>query len=218
VAAEEEHVQPVRVAPVSRAIAQRRAHLARDIIEVLVLIGIVFFITHFAIQGRQMPDTAMRPTLQPNQLVLVNTFSYLFGEPQRGDVIVFYNPAEPGGRPLIRRIIGIPNDTITLNTTAVLLNGVALNEPYISVPYGQTQNSTIDPGKKLNSREYYVMCDSRVSDACTNQADGKPIDSRGFGAVPRSNIVGKAVMVYWPLNSIHLLPNYSDVFSQAGKH
>ena len=210
---------PVRVTPVSRAIAQRRAHLARDIIEVLVLIGIVFLITRFAILSVSMADTAMRPTLQPNQLVLVNTFSYLFGDPQRGDVIVFYNPADPGGRPLIRRIIGIPNDTITLNTTAVLLNGVTLNEqPYISVPYGQTQNSTIEPGKKLNSGEYYVMCDSRVSDACTNQADSKPIDSRGFGPVPRSNIIGKAVMVYWPLNSIRLLPNYSDVFAQAGKH
>lgn len=212
-------MQPVRVAPLSRAIAQRRAHLARDIIEVLVLIGIVFFITHFAIQGRQVPDTAMRPTLQPNQLVLVNTFSYVFGEPQRGDVIVFYSPSDPGGRPLIRRIIAIPNDTITLTATTVQVNGATLNETqYTSVPYGQPQNSTIEPGKKLGASEYYVMCDSRVSDACTNQVDGKPIDSRGFGAVPRSYIIGKAVMVYWPINSIRLLSNYSDVFAQAGKH
>lgn len=202
-------MQPVRVAPASRAIAQRRAHLARDIIEVLVLIGIVFFITHFAIQGRSVADSAMRPALDLNQLVLVNTFSYVFGDPQRGDIIVFYDPSNPGGHPVIRRIIGIPNDTITLTATQVQVNGVTLNEPYTTVPYGQPQNTTIEPGKKLGAKEYYVMCDSRVSDACT--------DSRSFGAVPRGNFIGKAVMVYWPLTSIHLLPNYSDVFAQAGK-
>jgi signal peptidase I len=196
------------VAPLSRAIEQRRAHLARDIIEVLVLIGIVFFITRFAIQGRQVPDSAMRPTLQPSQLVLVNTLSYAFGNPQRGDVIVFYDPTNASGHPLIRRIIGIPNDTLTLTATQVEVNGVTLNEPYTSVPYGQPQNTTIEPGKKLGDNEYYVMCDSRVSDACT--------DSRNFGVILRDNIIGKAVMVYWPLNSIHLLPNYSDVFSKVG--
>jgi signal peptidase I len=210
VEAEEEHVQPVRVAPASRAVAHRRAHLARDIIEVLVLIGIVFFITRFAIQGRSVPDSAMRPTLEPNQLVLVNTFSYAFGAPQRGDIIVFYNPSDPGGRPLIRRIIGIPSDTITLTATQVQVNGATLSEPYTSVPYGQPQNTTIEPGKKLGTSDYYVMCDSRVSDACT--------DSRSFGTVPRGNIIGKAVMVYWPITSIHLLPNYSDVFAHVGKH
>lgn len=207
---EEKQVQPVRVAPVSRAVEQRRAHLARDIIEVLVLIGIVFFITRFAIQGRNVGDSAMRPTLEPNQLVLVNTLSYAFGDPQRGDIVVFYDPTNVNGRPLIRRIIGIPNDTITLTATEVQVNGVTLNEPYTSVPYGQPQNTTIEPGKKLGPKEYYVMCDSRVSDACT--------DSRNFGVVPRGNIIGKAVMVYWPLTSIHLLSNYSDVFSKVGTH
>jgi signal peptidase I len=204
-------VQPARVAPVSRAIAERRAHLARDIIEVLVLIGIVFFITRFAIQGRSVPDSAMRPTLEPNQLVLVNTLSYVFGEPQRGDVIVFKNPDDLNARPLIRRIIGTPNDTITLTATQVEVNGVTLNEKiYTSVPFNQAQNTKIEPGKKLGASEYYVMCDSRVSDACT--------DSRSFvAAVSRGDIIGKAVMVYWPLTSVHLLPNYSDVFAHVGK-
>lgn len=206
--------QPVRVAPLSRAIQQHRAHLARDIIEVLVLISIVFLITKFAIQGTAVNDTAMRPTLDPSQLVLVNTVSYLFGNPQRGDVVVFHNPSDPS-HILIRRIIGIPKDTVSLTATTVGVNGVTLSEPYVSVPYGQAENANIDPGKKLDANEYYVMCDSRVSDACT----GPNSDSRTpeFGVVPRSDIVGKAVMVYWPINQIHLLPNYSDVFSQAAK-
>jgi signal peptidase I len=197
----------VRSAPVSRAVAQRRAHLARDIIEVLVLIGIVFAITKFAIMNRSVNDNAMRPSLEPNQLVLVNTLAYVFGAPARGDVIVFANPGDPSGHLLIRRIIAIPGDTITLTATNVQLNGVTLSEPYISVPYGQAQNTTIVPGLKLDSDRYYVMCDSRVSTDCT--------DSRQFGAVPRGNIIGKATLVYWPITSFHLLPNYSDVFSQA---
>jgi signal peptidase I len=206
--------QPTRVAPLSRAIQQRRAHLARDIIEVLVLIGIVFLITKFAIQGRAVTDSTMRPTLSPSQLVLVNTISYYFGDPQRGDVIAFHNPSDPS-QIIMRRIIGVPNDVVALTATTVVLNGVTLSEPYVSVPFGQAQNSNIDPGTKVGSNEYYVMCDSRVSSDCaTSNSDSR---NPQFGLVPRNYIVGKAVMVYWPINQIHLLQNYSDVFSQATK-
>ena len=115
----------------------------------------------------------------------------------------------------MRRIIGVPGDVVSLTATAVGVNGVTLNEPYVSIPFGQAENSTIDPGTKVGANDYYVMCDSRVSDACT----GPNSDSRNpqFGMVPRNFIVGKAVMVYWPINQIHLLPNYSDVFTQAAR-
>jgi signal peptidase I len=152
----------------------------------------------------------MRPTLEPSQFVLINTVSYAFGTPQRGDIIFFHDPSDPRGRPLIRRIIGIPNDTITLTATQVQVNGVTLTEPYIYVPAGRAPSTAIVSDKKLGTSDYYVMCDSRVSDACT--------DSRTFDTVPRGNIIGKAVMVYWPITSIHLLPNYSDVFAHVGKH
>ncbi len=146
--------------------------------------------------------------------MLVNTVSYFFGDPQRGDVIVFHNPSDPS-HILMRRIIGVPGDVVSLTATTVLVNGVTLSEPYVSVPFGQAQNSTVDPGQKLGSSDYYVMCDSRVSSDCTSPNS----DSRNpqFGLVPHNYILGKAVMVYWPINQIHLLQNYSDVFSQAAK-
>lgn len=200
---------PVSRAPVSQAVIQRRAHLTREIIEVLVLIAIVFLITRFVIQARSVIDTAMRPSLEPNQQVMVNSVAFLFGDPQRGDVVIFANPSNPS-QILIRRIVAIPDDTVTLTATTVQINGATLNEPYISVPYGTAQNTNIEPGLKLKSSEYYVMCDARLSDSCANT------DSRSIGPVPRANLMGKAVLVYWPLTSFHLLPNYSDVFSAAG--
>jgi signal peptidase I len=193
-------------------VAQRRAHLARDIIEVLVLIGIVFVITKFAIQAYAVPDDVMQPSLAHTQSVLVNRLAYAFGAPAYGDVIVFADPSDASGHLLARRIIALPGDTIALTATNVQVNGVTLSEPYISVPYGQPQNRTIQPGLKLDSNSYYVMCDSRLGDATTPCAD-----SRTFGPVPRGNIIGKAVLVYWPVTAFHLLPNYSDAFSQAAK-
>jgi signal peptidase I len=189
-------------------VIRQRAHLKRDIIEVLVLVGFVFLITVFAVQGRSVNDTTMHPNLEPHQAVLINKVSYFFGEPQRGDVVILTNPADLHAT-LVRRIVALPGDTIVITAAQVIINGVPLNEPYTYVPFGMTPNATLDQ-RTLGPSEYYVLCDSRRDDAC--------LDSRTFGPVPRANISGKAVMVYWPLNSIHMLPNYSDLFSNAAKH
>ncbi len=98
---------PVR--PVNQAIARQRAHLARELVETLLLVGLIFVIVHFTIQTFSASgDTGMGKALLPNQLVLVNTKAYIFGGPGRGDVVVLTtDPSNPKAT-IARRVIGIP--------------------------------------------------------------------------------------------------------------
>jgi signal peptidase I len=189
----------------SHAAAQQRAHLMREIVEVLVFIGVTFLIVNFTIKAFLIPPNAgMSPQLAENQWVLVNKAAYFFSSPGRGDVIVFYSPVDK--QLSIKRVIAIPGDTIVLNATQVIVNNHTLKEPYISTLDGDSQNPVI-VNEKIKSDQYYVMGDDRIPSASS--------DSRTFDTVPRSYIVGKAVLVFWPLSSFHFISNYSDVFSKV---
>jgi signal peptidase I len=155
----------------------------------------------------------MAPELSVGQSVLVNKSAYLFGGPSRGDVVVFVSPcSRDTSHPLIGRVIGIPGDTIDISATSTQLDGVTLNEPYVHVPAGQTENATIVAPTKLEKDKYFILDDNRANfpnvGSCNDDTD-----SRGFGAVPRSNIVGKAVLVFWPLSQRAWISNYSNVFN-----
>lgn len=192
--------------PVHRAVAEQRAHLAREILEVLLFAGLILFIVHFAVDSVRIADTIMSPELQPDQIVLVNSKAYAFGGPSRGDVVLMANPQDPTQQ-VLRRVIAVPGDTLSLTATSVIVDGVTLKEPYINVPAGQAQNNIVLSPKTLGPNEYYVLGDNRV------QSGGS--DSRSFGIVPAQNIVGKAVMVFWPFSAFHWISSYSSVFSNV---
>jgi len=140
----------------------------------------------------------MQPGLHDNEYVLVNKIAYLFHAPERGDVIVFHFPLDTS-KDFIKRVIGLPGDTITVDSTSVRVDGVLLNEPYISERANpQGQRWTVP----LNS--YFVMGDNRPASD----------DSRDWGYVPRDDIVGKAVIVYWPLGNWELINTYPTVYAQ----
>src|SRR6185312_9541382 len=121
-------VQPKR--PVNRAIATQRAHLARELVEALIIIGLIFVIVHFTIQSFSFSDTLMGPELQPSQSVLVNKQAYLIGGPGRGDVVVLTtDPSKPSAT-VVRRVVGVPGDTIAVSATAILVNGTPLKESF----------------------------------------------------------------------------------------
>ncbi|HEY0757131.1 MAG TPA: signal peptidase I [Ktedonobacteraceae bacterium] len=172
--------------------------LAREIVETIALTILIFLAIHFTVQNYQISGPSMQNTLHSGQFVLVNKLAYLFHQPERGDVIVFHEPDQPG-RDLIKRIIGLPGDTIVLDGNNVTVDGVQLNEPYITQKYNPgAQSQTVPPN------EYFVMGDNRpVSE-----------DSRYFGFVPKDYVVGKAIIVYWPLNQWQMLNTYSSVYSQ----
>ncbi|HET8905811.1 MAG TPA: signal peptidase I [Ktedonobacterales bacterium] len=191
--------------PVNRAVATQRAHLARELVETLLLVGLIFVIVHFTIQSFAVNDTSMGAALQPGQTVLVNTKAYLFGGPGRGDVVVITtDPSNPNAT-IARRIVGLPGDTVAVSATKIIVNGVTLNEPFIQVPAGSGENSTLNPAVKLGPNQYFVLADSRIGTDNT--------DSRTLGAVPMSDIIGKAVMVFWPVSQFHWIDTHSDDYS-----
>ena len=107
------------------------SHLVREIIETHALTFIIFVVIHFTVQNYMVDGTSMLPGLQNNQYVLVNKLAYLFHVPERGDVIVFHWPVDTN-KDLIKRVIGVPGDVIAIDNKTVRVNGVLLNEPYIS--------------------------------------------------------------------------------------
>jgi signal peptidase I len=176
---------------------KRSPHLIREIIETLALTFIIFIVIHFTVQNYMVDGTSMQPGLNNNQYVLVNKLAYLFHAPERGDVIVFHWPVDTT-KDLIKRVIGIPGDVIVIDKTTVRVNGVLLTEPYISAPVNPVGIKWVVP-----SDDYFVMGDNRqVSD-----------DSRDWGFVPKSYIIGKAVLVYWPINSWQFINTYQSVYS-----
>ena len=176
---------------------KRSSHLAREIIETHALTLIIFVVIHFTVQNYVVDGTSMKPSLNNNQYVLVNKLAYLFHSPERGDVIVFHWPIDTT-KDLIKRVIGLPGDVIVVDSTTVHINGVVLKEPYISTPANPSGRTW-----KIPPDNYFVMGDNRqVSD-----------DSRDWGFVPKSYIIGKAVLVYWPVSSWQLINTYPSVFS-----
>ena len=177
----------------------KRSHLAREIIETLALTLIIFLVIHFTVQNYMVEGTSMQPSLYNNQFVLVNKLAYLFHAPERGDVIVFHWPQDTT-KDLIKRVIGLPGDTIVITRDTVQVNGVVLKEPYIKEADNPQGARLVVP-----TNDYFVLGDNRpVSD-----------DSRDWGYVPRSYIIGKAVLVYWPVNNWQIINTYSPVFSSV---
>lgn len=194
---------PMPAPTAAHAAAQRRAHFMREVVETLLFVGLVFVIVQFAVKPYRITGANMEPQLKPDQLVVVNKASYLFAGPSRGDVVVYVSPQDLS-RQLIGRVVAVPGDTIAISATEVIVNGTALNETYVQAVAGGG-NPVIVPATKLRNNEYWIMNDSRLAKD----------DSRSFGAILRRNVIGKAVVVFWPLKSFGGVSNFSSVFSKV---
>jgi signal peptidase I len=169
--------------------------IAFDIIETLVL-AIVLFLAINAVSARVRVDGfSMRPTLEDGEFVLVNKLSYFFGEVNRGDIIVFHFPVNPEEE-LIKRVIGLPGDRVMVQNNQVFVNGQALNEPYIA------QSPLYDGEWTIADRHYFVLGDNR------NNSN----DSKDWGLLPSENVVGKAVLIYWPPAMWNII-EHTEVFA-----
>jgi signal peptidase I len=187
--------------------AQKRSHVMREIIETVILTLLLFFIIHSAVQNFNVDGTSMEPSLHNGELILVNKWNYLLHSPARGEVVVFIAPPQPS-EDYIKRIIALPGDVISINNGVPTVNGTTLNESYVvpshmgSTPFDRPIHDVIVP-----ANNYFVMGDNRIGSS----------DSRTWGFVPRSNIIGQAAFVYWPLgeNNDGFLPNVSSVFASV---
>ncbi len=177
--------------------SEKSTHLIREIIETIALTLLIFLVIRFAAQSFRVDGESMEPGLHTDEFVIVDKMSYLFQSPQRGDVIVFHYPLDTS-KDFIKRIIGLPGDTIRITGSSVIVDGQTLHEPYISLPFN-FESKTL----KLGSDQFFVMGDNRDNS----------LDSRSWGPLGRSYIIGKAVAVYWPVNDLELINTYSSVFA-----
>jgi signal peptidase I len=222
-------VQETSVVPAKPVSANRQGkqkNLTREIIDTVVLTLLIFFAVHFSVQPFEVIGPSMQPGLHDvgttHEEVLVNLLAYNFSAPKRGDIVVLYPPVNTSHdcndtlgsthTCFVKRIIAIPGDTIQVTVDGrVYVNGTLLSEPYI---YGSTggsgpiagQDQPVVPPTTLGKDAYYVMGDNR----------GDSEDSRAFGPISRSEIIGKASAVIWPLGNFEWLPDYSYVFKSVG--
>lgn len=151
---------------------------------VLVTTGLFFFVETFVVQGFRVYGGCMEPNLQTGEQLLGNKLVYRLELPARGDIIVFRYPRDPE-RVYVKRIIGVPGDTVAIRRGIVFLNGRRLSEPYVmKMPHGSFRSTHVPPAS------YFVLGDNRDQSS----------DSRDWGVVPRENIEGKAWLRYWPVS------------------
>lgn len=166
-----------------------------DIIETLVIALSIFLVVYlFLLQPHQVNGQSMVPSFESGEYVLTDKISYKFGEPKRGDVIVFHAPAAAHcptgtGCDFIKRILGLPGESIEIKSDNVYVDSVPLNEFYIPEDF-ETLAGSFTRNKKvvLGLNEYFVVGDNRPYSS----------DSRAWGPIQRENIVGKAFFRYWP--------------------
>ena len=196
----------------------RFRHVAWELVQTLVLAVLIFLLVRTVAQNFRVEGPSMEPGLHNGQYLLVNKAvyfkvnlgtlskyipfidaeegeeSFLFHGPQRGDVIVFRYPRDPD-RDFIKRVIGIPGDRIRVEDGLVYVNDVLIEEDYISDPSGRS----LEGEEIVPEKSYFVMGDNRPNSS----------DSRSWGFVPEENIIGKAMLSYWPLSEFGGVGNHS---------
>ncbi len=205
-------------APTSGATRRRFKRVAWELTQTLVLAVLIFLLVRAVAQNFRVEGPSMEPGLHNGQYLLVNKAVYfklnlgtlskyipfidaengeetfLFHGPQRGDVIVFRYPKDPD-RDFIKRVIGVPGDTIHIDQTGtVFVNGEAVEEKYISDASPRPLEEQVVPPES-----YFVLGDNRPNSS----------DSRNWGFVPEENIIGKAMLSYWPLSELGGAGNHS---------
>jgi signal peptidase I len=177
--------------PETPAPAHSAAHSLRNEIRVwtrdlLIAIGLALVIIVFLYQPVKVEGTSMAPLLSDQERIFINKFVYRFAPIHRLDVVVFWYPLDHS-KSFIKRIIGLPGESVEIRQGVVYVNGRAIEEPYVPTQYEDLS----DYGPvRVPKDSYFVMGDHRISSN----------DSRVFGAVPSKFIYGRAVFAYWPVD------------------
>jgi signal peptidase I len=191
--------------PKSKRVGQGKA-LLWEIAQTVLLTVAIFLAVRLVVQNFRVEGASMDPTLQSGQFLLINKVAYarvdgtpfevivpssssragmhyVFGGPSRGDIIVFHH--KPSGKEFIKRVIGLPGETVKIQDGRVYVNGVQVEEPYIE------HRATYDlDSKRIPSNEFFVLGDNRPNSS----------DSHLGWFVPAESIVGRAWVSYWPPN------------------
>jgi signal peptidase I len=189
----QEFPSPLETAPGAPPAAQtRRSHVLREIVETVLLTAAIFLVVNAATGRFRIEGDSMEPNLHNGEYVLIDKISYLLHPPERGDVVVFTPPNNE--RDYIKRVIGLPGDTVEVKGGQIYVNGVALDEPYL-----QQVILRNEPARVVEEGRYFVLGDNRNNSS----------DSRSFGTITPQSIVGRAWLVYWPPSEWSTVPHHT---------
>src|SRR4028118_2039953 len=174
--------------------ANRRRALLKGILEIPVILLVSFalvfgFVRPVVAAPFHIPTESMVPTLMVKDRLLVNKFIYRFTEPERGDIALFEDQ-QGGGDPLIKRVVGLPGDKLELRRGGVYINGAPLEERYLkrdACKPGLPKTCSFGP-VTVPKGHYFMMGDNRTNS----------LDSRFFGPVPEDDVLGEALVRFWP--------------------
>ncbi len=166
----------------SRPLHSDWVSVLRELIETLVLTLLIFLLIRSVVQNFRIDGISMEPNFHDGQFLIINKLAYKLGRPARGDVIVFRYPLDPD-RDFIKRVIGLPGDTVEVRQGRVYINGELVREPYPLLDGTYSMEAvTVGPD------ELYVLGDNRDHSS----------DSHRWGPVPMDLVIGKAWISYWP--------------------
>ena len=182
---------------------RKKASASRTILEYVVLavvaITVALLIQAYLVKPYRIPSASMETTLMIGDRVLVDRISWRFGDPKRDQIAVFHPPF--AGPVLIKRIIGLPGDTLSVRDGKLYINGTQAVEPYVreingvqvpTEPFSNGMPWSLQQPYKVPAGSYFMMGDNRIDSG----------DSREFGPVPRGQLVGHAFARYWPISRI----------------
>ena len=173
--------------------------LLRELGETFLIAGLLFLAVNLFTARIRVEGGSMEPSLHDGEFVVINRLAYRWNDPQRGEIIVFRFPLDPERR-FIKRIIGLPGDTVTVKAGQVLVNNLPLDEPYLADPPRYDGTWTVEEG------QVFVLGDNRNNSS----------DSQNWGNLSTDEIIGKAIIVYWPLGDLGIIPHY-ELVSAAEK-
>ncbi|MCK4993870.1 MAG: signal peptidase I [Candidatus Omnitrophica bacterium] len=162
----------------------------------LIAFVLAMVIRAFVVQAFKIPTGSMKPTFMEGDRILVSKFIYKFKYPERGDVIVFKYPEDPK-LAFIKRLIGKSGDTLVIKNGRILIDGKesTVKEVNANFYYNRGEYGGIDQEMKVPEEAFYTLGD--------NSANSR--DSRYWGFVPKKNLIGKAILIYWPPNRVRLV-------------
>ncbi len=205
---------------------QSRDHRATawEIIETVLLALLIFLMVRAVVINFRVDGNSMEPTLSHAEMLVINRRAYtsfdlnavlsalpmvdrhgedrryIFNPPNRGDIVVF-EPPGASSDPYIKRIIGLPGETVEIRNSTVYIDGQALDEDYTAGSTSWRGGGNDDSALVIPEDEYFVLGDNRDNSS----------DSRSFGTVPKDDIIGKSWIAYWPPDSIQIFPRPSYV-------
>jgi len=163
--------------------------ILRDVFEAVLLAAVLFFVLQLVVQNTIVDGPSMEPNFVDQQWLLVNKLAYRTGDPQRGDVIVFDAP-DGSAREFIKRVIALPGETVTIRDGRVAIDGQEIVEPWLPRHDGSAFGPYRVPDEQL-----FVLGDNRPNSN----------DSRSWGGLDRTQVIGKAWVSIWPLEGIGLV-------------